>query len=89
MSSSLSIEGKVIDLNNEALPGALVFVDGEGIKTPISTVTGSDGHFELRDLPPPGQYLLSVTMEGFMDWKKTVVVSPDRTFIANITMYPE
>lgn len=85
--SSLSITGKVVDLNNEVLPGVVIAVDGESLNTPHTTVTNEEGHFELRDLPPPGQYLLSATMQGFMDWKKPVVVQPDQPFIANITMY--
>ncbi len=89
MSSTFSITGKVVDMDNQPLPGIVISVDGEGVETTITTVTNSEGHFELRNLPPPGQYLLSATMEGFMDWKKPVVVQPDVPFIANITMYPE
>ena len=89
MSSPFSIIGKVIDMENQPLPGVVVSVDGESVTTTITTVTNSEGLFELRELPPPGQYLLSASLTGFMDWKKPVVVQPDVPFIANITMYPE
>ena len=87
--SSLSIVGTVVGQNNEVLPGVVVSVEGEGINTPHTTVTNAEGRFELRNLPPPGQYLLSAAMTGFMDWKKPVIVQPDQPFIANITMYEE
>ncbi|MFK7785977.1 MAG: carboxypeptidase-like regulatory domain-containing protein [Crocinitomicaceae bacterium] len=89
MSLPFSIVGRTIDMDNAPLPGVVISVDGEGVETTITTVTNSEGQFELRDLPPPSQYLLSATMEGFMDWKKPVVVTPDTTFKVNITMYPE
>lgn len=87
--SELSITGNVVGQNNEALPGVVVSVDGEGIEPSITTVTNDEGRFLLRDLPPPGQFLLSAAMDGFMDWKKPVVVTPGQSFIANITMYEE
>ena len=87
--SSLTITGKVVGMDGISLPGVLITVVGESIKTPHKTTTDEDGHFELEDLPPPGQYLLSASMIGFMDWKKPVVVSPGQAFIANITMYEE
>lgn len=89
MSSPFSIEGKVTDMEDQVLPGVVISVDGEGVEATITTVTNVQGLFELRDLPPPGQYLLSASLEGFMDWKKPVVFQPDVPFIANITMYPE
>ena len=87
--SSLTITGKVVDIDDSALPGVVVFIIGENVETTISTVTDSHGHFELRDLPPPGQYLLSASKDGFLDWKKPVSVQPDNPFEVNITMYPE
>jgi len=89
MSSTFSIAGKTVDMDNNPVSGVVVFVDGESVETTISTVTDSKGHFELRELPPPGQYLVSASLEGFLDWKKPVVVSPDEAFVVNITMYPE
>lgn len=87
--SSLSITGGVVGQNNEVLPGVVISIEGEGVSIPFTTVTNEEGRFELRDLPPPGQYLLSANMTGFMDWKKPVVVQPDQPYIANITMYQE
>ena len=89
MSTSLTISGKVADQNSAALSGVVVSVEGEGVETPYTAVTGEEGHFELRDLPPPGQYLVSASIIGFMDWKKPVVVQPGQTFVVNITMYEE
>ncbi len=89
MSSSFSIAGKVVDMDAKPLLGVVVSVEGEGLETTITTLANHEGHFKLRDLPPPGQYLLSASMKGFMDWKKPVVVTPDTTFKVNITMYPE
>lgn len=89
MSTSLSILGKVVDSENQALPGVTISVEGEGVETPYVSVTREEGQFELRDLPPPGQYLLSAVMQGFMDWKKPVVVQLGQPFLVNITMYSE
>jgi hypothetical protein len=89
MSSTFSVTGRVTTMEGEALPGVVVSADGEAIENTITTVTNAEGLFDLRDLPPPGQYLLSAQLAGFLDWKKPIVVQPDVPFIANITMYPE
>ena len=89
MSSSITITGRVTNMEGEALEGIVVSVDGESVENTITTVTNAKGFFDLRDLPPPGQYLLSANLTGFLDWKKPIVVQPDVPFIANITMYPE
>ncbi len=69
-----SISGKLVDPNNEqALPGAhvsLMHPWGEAYKT---TVTASDGSFELKELSKGG-YLFQITYIGYTDYKTEVTI---------------
>lgn len=63
-----AIRGTVVEYEtNEPIPGAKVAIPG----TAFSSVTDSEGKYEIHDIPP-GEYELVVTKDGFMD-KKTPI----------------
>jgi hypothetical protein len=47
-----SIQGKVVDASGAVLPGVTVEAKSNVLPTPRSTVTGSDGVYQLPALPP-------------------------------------
>lgn len=67
-----SLSGKVVDENNQALPGASV-----SIKTlNIGTSTDVNGNFRLTGLPD-GSQMVSVTFIGYLLATRTVTISGD------------
>ncbi len=61
-----AIRGTVVEYEtNEPIVGAKVAIPG----TAFSSITDSEGKYEIHDIPP-GDYELVVTKDGFMD-KKT------------------
>lgn len=61
-----AIRGTVVEYEtNEPIVGAKVVIPG----TAFSSITDSEGKYEIHDVPP-GDYELVVTKDGFMD-KKT------------------
>jgi len=67
------LAGLVLDGDGEALPGAVIeATDGE-TEVRTRTLSGeSAGTFELRDLPTPGTYTLTISAEGFFDETVTI-----------------
>jgi iron complex outermembrane receptor protein len=62
-----SINGKVIDENKQALPGASIVLKG----TATGTIAADDGTFTLYNLPN-GIHTLSVSFIGYQEVQKTV-----------------
>ncbi len=74
------IAGKVVDLAGVPIPGAdIVVSDGQ---TEVTTRTLSEaavaGTFEVRDLPTPATYALSVTAPGFFAETQNLVLGLDQ-----------
>ncbi len=74
------IAGTVLDLAGTPIPGATVIVsDGQ---TEVRTRTLSDadvlGTFDVRELPTPGTYSLSVAAPGFFTETQTIVLGEDQ-----------
>lgn len=76
------ISGTVVDLAGTAIPGATVLVsDGQ---TEVSTRTLSEagvvGTFEVRDLPTPATYALTISAPGYFEETQNVVLGLDQQF---------
>ncbi len=67
-----SIVGTVVDSSGAAVPGATVTATNTGTNLKIDTVSGSEGGYTFRNLPP-GTYDLSVNMQGFRELRQTGV----------------
>jgi len=66
-----SIKGTVADTEGEFLPGATVELSGEKIMGGVrSIITNDEGKFRFPNLLP-GEYEVTVTMEGFQTAKRT------------------
>ena len=74
----------VITSAGESVIYANVILEG----TTFATVTDVLGAYELSSVPP-GEYKLLVTMIGFKPVNQTIVLTPNKTSIANITMEEE
>ncbi|MEM9338251.1 MAG: carboxypeptidase-like regulatory domain-containing protein, partial [Bacteroidota bacterium] len=71
-----SISGKVVDENNDPIPGATVKVIG----TSIGTVTDSEGLFRIENVKT-GRYTLEISFVGFKKVQKPITVQGRSTNI--------
>ncbi|MGB7922488.1 MAG: TonB-dependent receptor [Pyrinomonadaceae bacterium] len=86
-STSGAIEGRVLDQNGAAVPGAQVTVSGAKGQPTVVTTDGS-GLFEVRNLDP-GNYSVSIEMSGFKTAKVErveVVIGKSNTITANLEL---
>ncbi|HET8828557.1 MAG TPA: TonB-dependent receptor plug domain-containing protein, partial [Pelobium sp.] len=75
-----SLTGKVVDENNLPLPGAAVTV----VQKKISTSTGANGNYSLKDLS--GSQIISVSFVGYETMTQTVTVNGN--IILNFQLKP-
>lgn len=76
-----SISGRVVDSAGAVLVGARVDVQPRG----ASAVTGSQGEFNISDLPP-GDYTLTVHYVGFASFSMSVTVVAGQTARADASL---
>jgi len=67
------IVGTVIDVNNDAIPGATVVLQGPTLKSPRTLASNDKGFFEFNGVEPE-TYHVKISAQGFADW-----TSPDLT----------
>ncbi|MGH9785628.1 MAG: TonB-dependent receptor, partial [Terriglobia bacterium] len=65
------------------LPNAAVRLEGVSLPVSLTTTTGADGHFGFQRLTP-GDYLLTVSHENFLDARYRVTFKPRE--ILNLTL---
>ena len=68
-----SITGKIIDGNNEPVPGVNIIIRNESTGFQTGTVSSIDGSYELKQLPVGGPYSIRVSAIGYGEQKKTGV----------------
>jgi hypothetical protein len=68
------IVGTVVDVNNDPVPGATVFLQGPMLKGSRTLVTNDNGFFEFDGIEPGSGYHVAISAEGFANW-----ASPDVT----------
>ncbi|HEY2963009.1 MAG TPA: TonB-dependent siderophore receptor [Pyrinomonadaceae bacterium] len=66
------LTGRVLDPNRAAIPGADVWISGEGLPS-SAVVTDRNGEFSL--MLPPGQYQVRAMAEGFAELTENVSVT--------------
>jgi len=66
------LNGRVLDPNRAAIPGADVWISGEGLPS-SALVTDPNGEFSLMLLP--GQYRVRATADGFAELTQNVTVT--------------
>ncbi len=65
------IAGTVVDINDDAIPGATVVLQGPTLKSPRTFVANDKGFFEFNSVAPE-TYHVKISAQGFADW-----TSPD------------
>lgn len=73
------IAGTVVDLSGAAISGATVVVSDGQTQVTTRTLSESDalGVFDVRELPTPATYSLTVTADGFFTETQTIVLAQD------------
>ena len=69
-----SISGTVTDVEDAAIPGATVSVDGPSSREHRMLKTDETGSFEIKDLAPAVSYKVTISANGFADWTSGAVV---------------
>lgn len=69
-----TLRGQVVDPDNLPLPGVTIVVASPALQGTRSTVTSANGDFIIPFLPP-GDYTVTVELQGFQPQKKTVAVA--------------
>jgi hypothetical protein len=69
-----SIIGTVIDVNDDAIPGATVVLDGPSLTDGRRVVANDNGFFQLNHVKPGIPYHVTVGANGFADWSSPAVV---------------
>jgi hypothetical protein len=69
-----SISGTVTDVEDAAIPGATVTVDGPASSEHSTLKTDETGSFELKELNSAFSYKITVSAKGFADWTSAPVV---------------
>jgi hypothetical protein len=67
------IRGAVTDVDDAAIPGASLTLDGPALSDHRSLKTDETGSFELKDLNPAVAYKISVSAKGFADWTSPAI----------------
>jgi hypothetical protein len=66
------IVGTVVDVNNDAVPGATVVLEGPTLQTPRTVASNDNGLFEFHDVVPQ-TYHVKISAQGFADWTSSDV----------------
>jgi hypothetical protein len=69
-----SIHGTVTDVDDAAIPGANLTIDGPVASEHRKLTTDESGSFEIKDLAPAIAYKISVSAKGFADWTSPDIV---------------
>ena len=75
-----SIRGTVTDVDDAAIPGATLTVDGPAGSEHRTLNSDETGSFEFKDLAPALAYKITVSAKGFADWTSpAIVLTPGQT----------
>jgi Carboxypeptidase regulatory-like domain len=69
------ILGTVVDIGEDPIPNATVILLAPGVDH-LAAVTKDDGSFAFHDVTPGTDYQITVTAEGFEEWRSPVTVEP-------------
>ncbi len=80
------VEGTVNDPSAKYIVGASVTLTDTDTKAAHATVTDSDGHYVLSNLPP-GPYVLEAKAAGFKDYRQSgIILEVAHNITANVAM---
>jgi hypothetical protein len=62
------IVGTVVDVNDDAVPGATVTLEGPSPRDSRAVLSSDNGFFEFKDLAAENRYHVAVSAQGFANW---------------------
>jgi Carboxypeptidase regulatory-like domain len=62
------IVGTAVDVNDDAIPGATVSLEGPVVSDSRTVVSNDNGFFEFKDLAPGTTYYVTISAPGFANW---------------------
>jgi len=84
-----SIRGVVLDSEKNPLPGATITVSSPALMGTRSVVTAADGTYRFPPILPPGEYTITVELQGFNKIiRPGVVIRAGQTVDVNFEMQP-
>lgn len=84
VAQEISLTGRVIDPQGNALPKATIQIMGQGM-TLARTTSGADGQFRLN-VPAPGEFVLETEAEGFRAVRRPISVHANANSVIEISM---
>lgn len=85
-----SIQGKIVDQNDEPLPGATVTLSGPSMMGTRTFVSTEGGNFRFPVVPPGRDYVITVEMTGFQKAPRSgIIVSVGKTITIDIQLSQE
>jgi Carboxypeptidase regulatory-like domain len=67
------IVGTVVDVNNDAVPGASVVLQGPALSPSRTILSNQNGFFQFTDVDP-GTYQVTVSADGFANWDSPAII---------------
>jgi len=78
------IVGTVVDVNDDAIPGATVVLESPALQSPRTVVSNDKGFFEFSDVEPE-TYHVKIRASGFADWASPeVALNPGQYVILTV-----
>src|SRR5688572_11687537 len=71
--------------DGSAVPGAIVRLQGTGLRAPLNATTGPDGHFVFARLAP-ADYVLTVTRTDFSEQQYRLSLKPRETYNLDVAL---
>ncbi len=89
-STRAGIEGRVVDVEGEPLPGVTITIDSPTVASPpAGTVTDAEGRFRVLHLTPRSNYRLVAELAGYARMEvQPIDLAPGRTRTLNLSMLP-
>lgn len=85
-----NITGKIVDQNNDPLPGASVTLSGQSMMGTRTFVSSEEGNFRFPAVPPGRDYVIEVEMTGFQKATRSgIIVSVGKTITIDIQLAQE
>ena len=85
-----NLEGKIVDITNEAIPFATVIIKDTETNFIYGTTSQETGHYVIANIPPGNQYIVEVSFVGFHTYKlNNVTINLGKTTLLDIELKEE
>jgi hypothetical protein len=80
-----NISGTVTDVNDDAVIGATVVLQGPVTSDGRTVITNDNGFFEIRDVTPGISYDVTISASGFANWTSAFTLDPGQYKILDVS----